>query len=286
MNYSEALRTLLSTQYHLSNEQLKDMGLDKFHKRLIHQANGGGIARKATGVKINDPLLENERGTFRDIIHAHPLLQELSHAVKQFQREFGNESISDDKATAFANTLGTGEDLYDESLYSQIYTAYRKHMLAQNDGAVTMPEQLTNVAKSAITLVNTFNQKPCMSSEEKMAAMSKFSNDISKQFSDGFLTKIAIYTSGFIEGVKVARKEKHEASIFEAIGQVFKAGVEFAQAKHSNFLSYKAAVHKIRDETIAFVHQSEQTPPAIKNIAAQEENLDEKVGAYPKNLTS
>ena len=235
------LKEFITSELPISGGQLQDIGFDELNDRIMHHAEGGGLTNQGTGVTMDDPLFENEREPFVQVIKEHPLLKELSNAVKTFQIEFTNRAQPDSKVLNFVKALGTDENISDDSLYASIFSSYRKHMINENDGLSKMPEYLELLASATINMVNQFNHNPTMTQSQKEAVVKQYSNEIEKQFSTGFFKTINNYVSGFFQGVGSALAERHGATIFETIGQVIKAGSEYAEVKHSNFLSYAAS---------------------------------------------
>lgn len=54
--------------------------------------------------------------------------------------------------------------------------------------------------------------------------------------------------SGFILGAKIALAERHNASLLESLGQVFKSGYNWAKANRHSFFSYKESARTIYDK--------------------------------------
>ncbi|CEG56105.1 hypothetical protein [Legionella fallonii] len=246
------LSQLLKSNYNLTDNDLKELGFDSFRDKLMHQAQGGGLVKKTTGVNLDDPLLPNEVAPLHDVIKAHPLLKELSDSVKKLQELNRDKEIPNENLNKFIQSLGSEDDINDSSLYSSIYTEYRKSMLMENDGQTMMPKHLEKILVSTNKMVKAFAENPDMSSEEKLSTLNTYKKELNSYFTKSVLSNsiqtLSNYIHGFTYGIKAAWNERHGASLFETIGQALKSGYEWADVTHSNFLFYKNAMHQLHTD--------------------------------------
>lgn len=165
----DRLQATLINKCALSRQQLQDTGFDAFYKKAIHHASGGGLTIKTTGISIVDPLLPNEAGNFGDQLKKHPVLKGLNTAVKQFEEKLVfNDSKNKHKALEFVATIGSEGDINSTSLYASIFTSYRKAVLTENDGLLRMPNQLEDIARATIKMLNEFsNNVNCSNLDRK-----------------------------------------------------------------------------------------------------------------------
>ncbi len=243
------LKTTLTTKFSLTEDKLKDIGFEALHEKAMHFASGGGLVSKATGVSSTDSLLPNESGAFVDVLKAHPVLQELSDAVKRFEQEFSNDSekIHQTKINEFVASIGSEDNINSDSLYASLFTSYRKSVLLENDGLLTMPSDLENIAKATTNMLNKFCEHPNYSTEERQKIMNEYSEETSSYFRQNSITnffqEVSVRVSGFIYGAKLAIGERHNANVIESVAQVFKLGVEWQARPIIIFRSIK--IHSI-----------------------------------------
>lgn len=264
------LKTTLMTKFSLTEPQLNELGFETFYTKAMHQASGGGLVSKKTGVSINDPLLPNESGAFVNILKEHPTLKELSDTVKKFEKEFRNQNDTlEPKINEFIESLGSEDDINSDSLYASLFTSYRKSVLVENDGSLKMPRDVENIAKSTTNMLNKLCQNPFHSVEERQEILKQYRKENSSYFRQNILSSfiqgISASISGFFYGVKIALSERHNASLFESVAQVFKSGYEWATTKKANLSFYKDTLGAINDRVQTFDKPVSIVPCELKS---------------------
>ncbi len=206
----------------MSNQELKDMGLEHFHHSLDDKAHTDGFLRERTNVSRNAPLLDVERQSLFDAVATHPAFQELhliSNTIAQSaeHRDFANDIIGSEQSS--------GED----NLYGNFFMQCRKDIINNHDGKIKIDKNVTD----AITQMNQLLRATFIDNKDqaqKLDALKEVKAKLDDYKEESTIGKMTSWFRGAACGWSTAWKERHEASVLEWLPNLFKSAYDFGEA--------------------------------------------------------